>query len=88
MKLRITSLDNKRFSMAFVINHKILNETYHSTWNTFKIKHLIMNLRIPILFYKIGGEVNKGQLISKANFLVLIWTKNRIKLFFDFFPSL
>ena len=32
--------------------------------------------------------VSKGQLISKANFLVLIWTKNQTKLFFDFCPSL
>ena len=30
----------------------------------------------------------KGQLISKANFLVLIWTKKRTKLFFDLCPSL
>ena len=30
----------------------------------------------------------KSQLISKANFLVLIWTKNRTKYFFDFYPSL
>ena len=29
----------------------------------------------------------KGQIISKANFLVLIWTKNRTKLFFDFCPN-
>ena len=32
--------------------------------------------------------VAKGQLISKANSLVLIWTKNPTKLFFDFCPSL
>ena len=32
------------------------------------------------------GEGSKGQLISKANFLVLIWTKNRTKLFFWFLP--
>ena len=30
----------------------------------------------------------KGQLISKANFLALIWTKKRTKLFFDFCPRL
>ena len=30
----------------------------------------------------------KGQLISKANFHVLIWTKNPTKLFFDFCPCL
>ena len=30
----------------------------------------------------------KGQLISKANLLVLIWTKNPTKLFLDFCPSL
>ena len=34
----------------------------------------------------VGSE--KGQLISKAKFLVLIWTKNRTKLYFDFWPSL
>ena len=30
----------------------------------------------------------KGQIISKANFLVLIWTKKWTKLFVDFCPSL
>ena len=29
----------------------------------------------------------KGQLISKANFLVLIWTKKQTKLFFDYCPK-
>ena len=33
------------------------------------------------------GCATKGQIISKSNFLVLIWTKNRTKLFFDFFPE-
>ena len=32
-------------------------------------------------------EETKGQLISKANFLVLIWTKKWLKLFFDFYPK-
>ena len=31
--------------------------------------------------------ITKGQLISKANFLVLIWAKNGMKLFFDFCPK-
>ena len=34
------------------------------------------------------NKVTKGQLISKANFLVLIWANNLTKLFFDFCPSL
>ena len=29
----------------------------------------------------------KGQLFSKANFFVLIWTKKRTKLFFEFCPN-
>ena len=29
----------------------------------------------------------KGQLISKANFRVLIWTKKRTKFFFEFCPK-
>ena len=37
-------------------------------------------------FWKPFGT--KGQIISKANFLVLQWTKNRTKSFFDFFSSL
>ena len=31
---------------------------------------------------------SKGQLISKWNLLLLIWTKNKTELFFDFCPSL
>ena len=53
MKLRITSLDNKRFSITFLIDHKVLDETHDSTCITFKIKDPIMNLRILNLFYKI-----------------------------------
>ena len=33
-------------------------------------------------------SVTKCHLISKANFLVLIWTKNQTKSFFDFCPHL
>ena len=56
-----------------------------------------------LLFYDIWSETSaqtlkvilcvwenwfyKGQLISKSNFLVLIWTKNRTKLLFDFCPK-
>ena len=43
------------------------------------------NLRLRICK---SFEITKGQLISKANFLVLIYTKNPTKLFFDFCPSL
>ena len=34
-----------------------------------------------------SGKIDKGQLISKANFLGLIWTKKRTKLFFDIGPK-
>ena len=39
-----------------------------------------------ILKYK--NAFTEGQMISKANFLVLIWTKNQTELFFDFCPSI
>ena len=32
-------------------------------------------------------HATKGQLISKTIFLVLIWTKNQMKLFFDYCPK-
>ena len=40
-------------------------------------KHIRVTLCVP----------GKGQQISEANFLVLIWTKKRTKLFFDFCPK-
>ena len=43
----------------------------------------------PWLLRMFGSRlISKGHLISKANFLVLIWTKKWMKLFFDFCPSL
>ena len=41
-------------------------------------------LRIIWLLCTFVEFISKGQLISKSNFLVLIWTKKWTKLFFDF----
>ena len=49
---------------------------------------LIYKVQLPMTKRHWSWFISKGQLIPKANSLVLIWTKNRTKLFFDFCPSL
>ena len=51
------------------------------------LKHLLYQAWLRVLF-KIWLFVSKGQLISKADMKVFIWTKNSTKIFLYFCPSL
>ena len=45
-------------------------------------------IRIEWVKYYIARQSGRGQLISKPNFELIIWTKKRTKIFFYFCPSL
>ena len=51
-------------------------------------RSLTHDLKAEKTFFSSCVHVATGQSISKANFLVLIWTKKPTKLFFEFCPSL
>ena len=65
---------------------------YRSKVNMIAVEHVKKQELFFTFYYQGVGQccalaAAKGQLISKANFLVLIRTKKRTKLFFDFCPK-
>ena len=80
-----------RFYVVFTNILKNLSKSLKckEDWKNFYVASLRFRLRCALCrCTKLLDISTKSQILSKANFLVLIWTKNPTKLFFDFCPSL
>ena len=94
----IFKIDNKRYGIKncqflnnFVYGRSLLQAMSRKKRKWFfwlTTTNVLAHCTTRFFFFALWLCSIKGQLISKANFLVLIWTKTRTKLLFDFCPSL